>query len=65
MARDTHAEHPAHRASAGGSHYTVTYAGLGPITVEARNEEEAIAKAKEALGVVSSEKEPDVVKVPS
>jgi hypothetical protein len=63
-------EHPTHghaathaQARTGGTQYVVTFAGQQPLTVEAANPEEATKKAAEQLGVVSSEKPPEVVKV--
>ena len=59
MAKDTHE----HARTTSGTQYVVTFLGQAPITVEARTEAEAVNVAKEKLGVVSSEKDPDVVKV--
>ena len=57
-----HAATHAH-ARSGGSSYVVTFPGQPPCTVEAGSPEEAVEKAAKELGVVSSERPPDVVKV--
>lgn len=43
--------------------HVVTFPGQPPVTVTAGSDEEAVKKAAEQLGVVSSERPPEVVKV--